>query len=85
MTAGGALARIASGETLPSDAMATLFAQVFNGDAAPEFVAGLLMALKTRGETVEDLVAPLRRFRRIAWRSVPRTTPSIPAAPAAMA
>ncbi|TXG84436.1 MAG: anthranilate phosphoribosyltransferase [Sphingomonadales bacterium] len=63
MTAGGALARIASGETLPSDAMATLFAQVFNGDAAPEFVAGLLMALKTRGETVEDLVGAVEALQ----------------------
>lgn len=63
MTITQALARIADGDTLSAVEMTALFAQVFSGEAPPELVAGMLMALKTRGETVEDLVGAVTALR----------------------
>lgn len=63
MTPAVALARIAGGEALTAADMTALFTQVFSGDAPPEVVAGLLMALKARGETAEDLVGAVKALQ----------------------
>ena len=35
----------------------TAFAALFNGEATPSQIGGLLMALRTRGETVDEYAA----------------------------
>jgi anthranilate phosphoribosyltransferase len=39
------------------------FAILFEGDATPAQIGGLLMALRTRGETVEEIAAAARQMR----------------------
>ncbi|SFI24301.1 anthranilate phosphoribosyltransferase [Jannaschia pohangensis] len=46
----------------PAEAEAA-FATLFDGDATPAQVAGLLMALRTRGETVEEITAAAAAMR----------------------
>ncbi len=48
---------IASDRALTRQEAETAFEILFNGDATPSQIGGLLMALRTRGETVEEFAA----------------------------
>lgn len=50
-----ALARVLAGATLSREEARTAMADVMDGQATPAQLAGLLVALRSRGETVEEL------------------------------
>jgi anthranilate phosphoribosyltransferase len=58
-----ALIGIAADRPLTRDEAETAFAALFDGDATPSQMGGLLMALRTRGETVEEIAAAARVMR----------------------
>ncbi len=55
-----ALARLAAGTSLSEAESEAAFNVVMAGDATPAQIAGLLMALRVRGETVAELVGAVR-------------------------
>ena len=57
------LARLAQGETLSADEAETAFGIIMSGEATPAQIAGLLMALRVRGETVAELTGAVRAMR----------------------
>ncbi|MEM1061682.1 MAG: anthranilate phosphoribosyltransferase, partial [Planctomycetota bacterium] len=69
-----ALGRVVGGGTLDADTTASAVAEVIGGRADPVATGGLLAALATRGETVDELVGAARTLR-----SVMRPTPVTPA------
>ena len=58
-----ALIGIAADRPLTRDEAETAFGALFEGDATPSQKGGLLMALRTRGETVEEIAAAARVMR----------------------
>ena len=59
----GALRQVLAGESLSEGAMADVVSAVMDGDVASELTAGLLCALATRGETVEELTGAAQAMR----------------------
>jgi anthranilate phosphoribosyltransferase len=57
------LARLATGETLSVDEAETAFGIIMSGEATPAQIAGLLMAMRVRGETVAELTGAVRAMR----------------------
>ncbi len=57
------LARLAAGETLSEADSEAAFGTVMAGEATPAQIAGLLMAMRLRGETVDELVGAVRAMR----------------------
>ena len=57
------LARLAQGETLSADEAEAAFGIIMSGEATPAQIAGLLMALRVRGETVAELTGAVRAMR----------------------
>ncbi len=57
------LARLARGETLSADESEAAFGVIMEGEATPAQIAGLLMAMRVRGETVAELVGAVRAMR----------------------
>ena len=57
------LARLASGETLDAAEAEDAFGTIMAGAATPAQIAGLLMAMRVRGETVAELVGAVRAMR----------------------
>ena len=57
------LARLASGETLSEAEAEAAFGIIMSGEATPAQIAGLLMAMRVRGETVAELVGAVRAMR----------------------
>jgi anthranilate phosphoribosyltransferase len=57
------LARLAVGETLSEDEAEQAFGVIMAGEATPAQIAGLLMAMRVRGETVEELTGAVRAMR----------------------
>ena len=51
----GAIAKVASGKSLTQDEAAEAFELIMSGSATPAQIGGLLMALRMRGETVEEI------------------------------
>ena len=58
-----AIAKVASGESLSQDEAAEAFELVMSGSATPAQVGGLLMALRMRGETVDEIAGAARAMR----------------------
>ncbi len=54
------LARLASGETLSADEAEQAFGVVMSGEATPAQIAGMLMAMRVRRETVPELTGAVR-------------------------
>jgi anthranilate phosphoribosyltransferase len=57
------LARVATGASLTEAEAAEVFEVIMSGDATPAQIGGLLMALRVRGETVEELTGAARIMR----------------------
>jgi anthranilate phosphoribosyltransferase len=58
-----ALERAVQGEEVPAPLLAAAFDEIADAKAAPAAVAGLLVALRMRGETVAEIVAAARALR----------------------
>ena len=76
------LARLAAGETLAEAEAEAAFGLIMAGEATPAQIAGLLMALRVRGESVAELTGAVRamRARMLAAPSppLPPPPPSLP-------
>jgi anthranilate phosphoribosyltransferase len=57
------LARLAAGETLSAADAEDAFGIIMSGEATPAQIAGLLMAMRVRGETVPELTGAVRAMR----------------------
>src|SRR5438045_1998833 len=57
------IGKVATGATLSRDEAASAFEQVMSGEATPSQMGGLLMALRVRGETVEEITGAVSAMR----------------------
>src|ERR1700709_2746730 len=76
------IGKVATGATLSRDEAASAFDSMMSGEATPSQMGGLLMALRVRGQTVDEITAAVsavaaqsllhrgrrRRARRQAWQ-----------------
>ncbi len=58
-----AVARVVDKGDLSADEMAKVVGQIMNGEGTPTLIAGLLVALRMKGETVGELVGAARAMR----------------------
>lgn len=72
-----ALQRILAGYSLSRIEMHKVMSLVMNGEATQAQIGGLLMALRSRGESIDELVAATEVMRSLAIRVMPRSTPLI--------
>lgn len=63
-----AIRRLAHGEAVPSAELTRAFEQVMTGEGSPAQVAALLMALRVKGETPEEVAAVVRAMRAVMVR-----------------
>ena len=78
------LARLAAGETLSEAEAEGAFGTIISGEATPAQIAGLLMAMRVRRETVAELTGAVRAIRsRMLRVAAPRRVLSTSAAPGA--
>ncbi|MFT6771893.1 MAG: anthranilate phosphoribosyltransferase [Congregibacter sp.] len=61
-----ALARVAEQEDLTGDEMAAVMRQIMSGDATDAQIGGLLMALRIKGETIDEIAAAAGVMRDLA-------------------
>src|SRR6202142_1679483 len=57
------IGKVATGATLSSDKAAAAFDSMMSGEATPSQMGGLLMALRVRGETVEEITGAVAAVR----------------------
>ena len=57
------IARVASGASLTKQEAADAFDQMMSGEATPSQMGGLLMALRVRGETVDEITGAVTTMR----------------------
>jgi anthranilate phosphoribosyltransferase len=57
------LARLAAGERLAESEAEAAFGMILAGEATPAQIAGLLMAMRVRGETVAEMTGAVRAMR----------------------
>jgi anthranilate phosphoribosyltransferase len=57
------IARVASGASLTRQEAATAFDRMMSGEATPSQMGGLLMALRVRGETVDEITGAVTTMR----------------------
>jgi len=62
------LGRVALGETLSEAEAEAVFTAIMSGEATPAQIGGLLMALRVRGETVDEITGAARIMRGKALR-----------------
>jgi anthranilate phosphoribosyltransferase len=62
----GAIDALASRRDLSSDEAAAVLSRIMHGDASEIQIAGFLIALRTKGETVEELTGLARTMRELA-------------------
>ena len=68
------IARVATGATLTREESAAAFDSMMSGEATPSQMGGLLMALRVRGETVDEITGAVEVMRAKMLRvSVPDT------------
>ena len=60
---GSAIKKLAHGEALTADEAAAAFGDVMRGDATPTQVAALLMALRVKGESADEVAGAARALR----------------------
>ena len=61
-----AIDALASGRDLPSEQAADVLAEIMSGNASQVETAAVLIALRTKGETVEEIVGLATTMRRLA-------------------
>jgi anthranilate phosphoribosyltransferase len=59
----GVIAKVATGAPLTRDEAAHAFEQMMSGDATPSQMGALLMALRVRGETVDEITGAVSAMR----------------------
>jgi anthranilate phosphoribosyltransferase len=59
----GVIAKVATGATLAREEAASAFEQMMSGEATPSQMGALLMALRVRGETVDEITGAARIMR----------------------
>src|ERR1700712_4373078 len=57
------IARLAAGETLGDDQAEAAFDIIMSGEATPAQIGALLMAMRVRGETVQEITGAVRAMR----------------------
>ena len=57
------IAKVATGATLSRDEAAAAFDRMMSGEATPSQLGGLLMALRVRGETVDEITGAVSAMR----------------------
>src|SRR6202046_1895707 len=57
------IAKVATGATLSREEAASAFDAVMSGEATPSQMGGLLMALRVRGETVDEITGAVSAMR----------------------
>src|SRR6478752_7131408 len=57
------IGKVATGASLSREEAASAFEQVMSGEATPSQMGGLLMALRVRGETVEEITGAASTMR----------------------
>ena len=57
------IAKVATGATLTREELAAAFDSLMSGEATPSQMGGLLMALRVRGETVEEITGAVSAMR----------------------
>ena len=67
------LAKVAGGQALSEREAEQAFSIIMSGDATPSQIGGFLMALRVRGETVEEIVGAVRVMRA---KALPVTAPA---------
>jgi anthranilate phosphoribosyltransferase len=60
-----AIRRLAHGEQIPSEELTRAFERVMTGEATPSQIAALLMGLRIRGETPEEVAAVVRAMQSV--------------------
>ncbi|HEY1900561.1 MAG TPA: anthranilate phosphoribosyltransferase, partial [Steroidobacteraceae bacterium] len=63
MTIREALARVIDRQNLTADEMAAVVGEIMDGQATPAQIGGLLVALRMKGETVDEIVGAARAMR----------------------
>src|SRR3954447_26405418 len=61
-----AIDRVASGEDLPAEDAAAVLREIMQGEASEAQAAAFLIALRTKGETVDEIVGLARTMRELA-------------------
>ncbi|MGA9429412.1 MAG: anthranilate phosphoribosyltransferase, partial [Xanthobacteraceae bacterium] len=57
------IGKVATGATLHRDEAAAAFEQMMGGEATPSQMGALLMALRVRGETVDEITGAVTAMR----------------------
>src|SRR5579872_5723661 len=57
------IAKVATGATLSRDEAASAFDRMMSGEATPSQLGGLLMALRVRGETIDEITGAVTAMR----------------------
>ena len=60
-----AIRRLAHGEPIPRDELTRAFDHVMRGEATPAQIAGLLIGLRVKGETPEEVAAVVQALRNV--------------------
>lgn len=63
-----AIARLTAGESLAEAEMEAVIREIMGGGASPAQIGGFLVALRMKGETVDDITGAARAMRRYATR-----------------
>jgi len=69
-----AIAQILDGRSLSAGKAEDVMDEIMGGEATPAQIAGFLIALRTKGETVDEITGSARAMRRAATRVEPRST-----------
>ena len=78
------IAKVATGAALTREEAARAFDRMMSGEATPSQMGGLLMALRVRGETVDEITGAVTAMRaKMLQRRRAAPTPSTWSAPAA--
>ncbi|MFN2282800.1 MAG: anthranilate phosphoribosyltransferase [Anaerolineae bacterium] len=67
-----AISQLLEGQSLSMEQAEGVMAQVMAGEATPAQIAGLLIALRVKGETVEEISGCARAMRRAAVKVTPQ-------------
>jgi anthranilate phosphoribosyltransferase len=65
-TIGGAIGRVAAGDSLAEDEAERVMGFVMDGEATPAQISGLVVAMRMKGETVDEIVGFARAMRERA-------------------